>query len=106
MPNTREKLIKRLEQSLIDQETGREMRFVGGDTPIIANGVTLATDNNVGDKMTPTAYIIVSSTYANHCSEPHTTKVACFSACYSQRLSIYRYDAKFRRKEPKFLIPH
>ena len=55
MPNTREKLIKRLEQSLIDQETGREMRFVGGDTPIIANGVTLATDNNVGDKMTPTA---------------------------------------------------
>ena len=39
-------------------------------------------------------------------SEPHTTKVACFSACYLQRLSIYRYDAKFRRKEPKFLNPH
>ena len=40
MPNTREKLIELLEQSLIDG-TGREMRFVGGDSPVIANGVTV-----------------------------------------------------------------
>ena len=49
MPNTREKLIESMnkkaiemmEQSLNYDGTGREMRFVGGDTPIIANGVTV-----------------------------------------------------------------
>ena len=42
MPNTREKLVELLEQSLIHKETGREMRFTGGDvTPVIANGVTV-----------------------------------------------------------------
>ena len=42
MPNTREKLIEKLERSLANDGTGREMRFVGGDvTPIIANGVTV-----------------------------------------------------------------
>ncbi len=50
--NTREKLIELLEQSLNYDRTGREMRFTGGDvTPcLIANGVTIATDNNVGHK--------------------------------------------------------
>ena len=37
----REKLIELLEQSLIHKETGREMRFTGGDTPVLANGVTV-----------------------------------------------------------------
>ena len=41
MPNTREKLIELLEQSLIHKETSREMRFTGVDTPVIANGVTV-----------------------------------------------------------------
>ena len=41
MPNTREKLIELLERSLINEGTGREMRFVGGDSPVIANGVTV-----------------------------------------------------------------
>ena len=37
----REKLIELLEHSLINDGTGREMRFVGGDSPVIANGVTV-----------------------------------------------------------------
>ena len=35
MPNTKEKLIESLERSLIHDGTGREMRFVGMDKPII-----------------------------------------------------------------------
>ena len=55
MTNTREKLIEKLERSLVNDGSGREMRFVGGDvTPVIANGATFAIDNNVGDKVTPT----------------------------------------------------
>ena len=42
MPNTREKWIESLEESLNHYGTGREMRFVGGDTPCLtANGVTV-----------------------------------------------------------------
>ena len=35
MPNTREKMIESLERSLNHDGTGREMRFVGMDKPII-----------------------------------------------------------------------
>ena len=45
-------MIELMEKSLNHDGTGREMRFTGGDvTPVIANGVTFATDNNVGDKI-------------------------------------------------------
>ena len=54
MPNTREKLIELPEKSLNYDGTNREMRFTGGDvTPVIANGVTFAKDNNVPSKWIP-----------------------------------------------------
>ena len=57
MPNTREKLIELLynadDNAYWDTSN---IDFLGKIADhLIANGVTFATDNNVGDKMTPTA---------------------------------------------------
>lgn len=41
MPNTREKFIEQCERSLAYEGTGREMRFTGGDVPVLAHGVTV-----------------------------------------------------------------
>ena len=55
MPNTREKLIELLEQSLNNDGTGREMRFVGGDVvpavlSAIANGICLEEKQATSDE--------------------------------------------------------
>ena len=42
MPNTREKLIEKLEASRNNDGTGREMRFTGGDvTPVVRSCLTI-----------------------------------------------------------------
>ena len=55
MPNTREKLIELLINSPgLATLSGKQEEFAENADWLIANGVTVATDNNVGDKMTPT----------------------------------------------------
>ena len=51
MPNTREKFIESCEREISSYGTSREMRFVGGDTPVIANGVTVNEWISVKDRL-------------------------------------------------------
>ena len=94
MPNTREKLIELLEQSLNNDGTGREMRFVGGDVvpavlSAIANGICLEEKQATSDETSK--WIPVTERLPKPCAtEPEWSETVLFRTITGRLYSGYR----------------